>query len=119
MLGWRLGKRRGMVVKGVGGPGRGDGGGNIRTGGHGPEGAEVEYAYRAGYDSRGRASVTHIVERGYCALLVKPETKAACGRTARGGWGRADTLSQPFDGAYRLSKQPIGYGHEKGVRDLQ
>ena len=73
VLGWRKGERRGMVVKGVGGPGRGEGGGAIRTGGHVPWGAEVEYAYRAGYDSRGRVSVTHIVERGYCTLLRQPE----------------------------------------------
>ena len=85
VLGWRKGERRGMVIKGAGGPGRGDGGGAIRTGGHVPEGAEVEYAYSAeveyaysaGYDGRGRVSVTHVVERGYCALLTKPETAAA------------------------------------------
>ena len=73
VLGWRKGERRGMVVKGAGGPGRGDGGGTIRTGGHVPEGAEVEYAYRAGYDGRGRVSVEHVVERGYSALLTKPD----------------------------------------------
>ena len=28
-----------------------------------PWGAEVEYAYRAGYDGRGRVSVTHVVQR--------------------------------------------------------
>ena len=39
-----------------------------------PWGAEVEYAYRAGYDSRGQVSVTHVVdERGYSAMLHKPE----------------------------------------------
>ena len=73
VLGWRKGERRGMVVKGAGGPGRGDGGGTIRTGGPVPEGAEVEYAYRAGYDGRGRVSVTHVVERGYSALLARPD----------------------------------------------
>lgn len=73
VLGWRKGERRGMVVKGAGGPGRGEGGGTVRTGGHVPWGAEVEYAYRAGYDSRGRVSVTHVVDRGYRALLAKPE----------------------------------------------
>ena len=73
VLGWRKGERRGTVVKGAGGPGRGDGGGTIRTGGPVPEGAEVEYAYRAGYDGRGRVSVEHVVERGYSALLTKPD----------------------------------------------
>ena len=34
VLGWRKGERRGMVVRGAGGPGRGEGGGTIRTGGH-------------------------------------------------------------------------------------
>ncbi len=73
VLGWRKGERRGTVVKGAGGPGRGEGGGTIRTGGHVPDGAEVEYAHRAGYDGRGRVSVEHVVERGYCALLTKPD----------------------------------------------
>ena len=39
-----------------------------------PWGAEVEYAYRAGYDSRGRVSVTHLVdERGYGSMLNRTE----------------------------------------------
>ena len=39
-----------------------------------PWGAEVEYAYRAGYDSRGRVSVTHLVdERGYAVMLKQRE----------------------------------------------
>ena len=43
-----------------------------------PWGAEVEYAYRAGYDSRGRVSVTHLVdERGCSAMLTKPELDGA------------------------------------------
>ncbi len=74
VLGWRKGERSGTVVKGAGGPGRGDGGGTIRTGGRVPWGAEVEYAYRAGYDGRGRVSVTHVVERGYAAILRQPKT---------------------------------------------
>ena len=73
VLGWRKGERRGTVVKGAGGPGHMSGGGTIRTGGPVPEGAEVEYAYRAGYDGRGRVSVEHVVERGYSALLTKPD----------------------------------------------
>ncbi len=66
VLAWKKGKRNGVVVQGAGGPGSG----TIRTGGRVPEGAEVEYAYRAGYDSRGQVSVTHLVdERGYGAML--------------------------------------------------
>ena len=43
-----------------------------------PWGAEVEYAYRAGYDSHGRVSVTHLVdERGYGVMLNKPELEGA------------------------------------------
>ena len=35
-----------------------------------PWGAEVEFAYTSGYDSRGRVSVTHLVdERGYSVML--------------------------------------------------
>ena len=79
VLGWRKGERRGMVVRGAGGPGRGgkDGGGAVRVGGRVPWGAKAEYAYRAGYDGRGRVSVTHVVERGYSAMLTQPEAKAA------------------------------------------
>ena len=75
VLGWRKGVRRGVVVRGAGGPG-GEGkvvGGVVRVGGRVPWGAEVEYAYRAGYDSRGRVSVTHLVERGYSGMLTQPE----------------------------------------------
>ena len=46
----------------------------MRIEGRVPWGAEVEYAYRAGYDSRGRVSVTHLVdERGYGAMLTQRE----------------------------------------------
>ncbi len=49
-----------------------------RIGGRVPWGAEAEYAYRAGYDSRGRVSVTHVVDdRGYSAMLKQPEPGAA------------------------------------------
>ena len=49
-----------------------------RIGGRVPWGTEVEYAYRAGYDSRGRVSVIHVVdERGYSAMLKQPEPAAA------------------------------------------
>ena len=79
VLGWRKGERSGMVVRGAGGPGRGakSGGGSIRVGGRVPWGAKAEYAYRAGYDGMGRVSVTHVVERGYSAMLKQPELRAA------------------------------------------
>ena len=79
VLGWRKGERSGMVVRGAGGPGRGakSGGGTVRVGGRVPWGAKAEYAYRAGYDSLGRLSVTHVVERGYSAMLTQPERGAA------------------------------------------
>ena len=48
VLAWKKGWRNGVVVKGAGGPG----GGTIRTGGRVPWGAEVEFAYTSGYDSR-------------------------------------------------------------------
>ena len=79
VLGWRKGERSGMVVRGAGGPGRGakSSGGTVRVGGHVPWGAKAEFAYRAGYDGMGRVSVTHVVERGYSAMLKQPETAAA------------------------------------------
>ena len=79
VLGWRKGERSGMVVRGAGGPGRGakSGGGTVRVGGRVPWGAKAEFAYRAGYDGMGRVSVTHVVERGYSAMLKQPETVAA------------------------------------------
>ena len=80
VMAWKKGGRNGVVVRGAGGPGAGGkiGGGTVRIGGRVPWGAEVEYAYRAGYDSRGRVSVTHIVdERGYSAMLKQPEPAAA------------------------------------------
>ena len=77
VLGWRKGERSGMVVRGAGGPGRGDGGGTVRSGGRVPWGAKVDYAFRAGYDGMGRVSVTHVVEWGYSAMLTQPEPVAA------------------------------------------
>ena len=79
VLGWRKGERHGMVVHGAGGPGRRGkfGGPAVRVGGHVPWGAKAEYAYRAGYDGMGRVSVTHVVERGYSAMLKQPEMAAA------------------------------------------
>ena len=75
VLGWKKGKRRGIVVRGAGGPGHKDG--TVRVGGRVPWGAKAEFAYRAGYDGRGRVSVTHVVERGYSAMLTLPELRAA------------------------------------------
>ena len=81
VMAWKKGGRQGVVVRGAGGPGAGGsqvGGGTVRIGGRVPWGAEVEYAYRAGYDSRGRVSVTHVVdERGYSVMLTQPERDGA------------------------------------------
>ena len=79
VLGWRKGERSGMVVHGAGGPGRRGkfGGPAVRVGGRVPWGAKAEFAYRAGYDGAGRVSVTHVVERGYSAMLKQPELAAA------------------------------------------
>ena len=80
VMGWKKDDRKGVVVKGAGGPhtGRNPGGGTVRIGGRVPWGAEVEFAYTSGYDSRGRLSVNHIVdERGYGVMLNKPEADAA------------------------------------------
>ena len=88
VLAWKKGVRNGVVVRGAGGPGGGSqlGGGAIRIGGPVPWGAKVEYAYRAGYDSRGRVSVTPIVQRGYSVLLTQPEPDGVQrnGRAANG-----------------------------------
>ena len=73
VMAWKKGGRNGVVVKGVGGPG----GDTIRTGGRVPWGAEVEFAYTTGYDSRGRLSVNHIVDERACSTLLKrPERDA-------------------------------------------
>ena len=70
VMAWKKGGRNGVVVQGAGGPGSG----TIRTGGRVPWGAEVEFAYTSGYDSRGRVSVNHLVdERGYGVMLNRPE----------------------------------------------
>ena len=78
VMAWKKGGRNGVVVRGAGGPGAGGnkpGGGTVRIGGRVPWGAEVEYAYRAGYDSRGQVSVTHVVdERGYGRMLTQPDS---------------------------------------------
>ena len=71
VMAWKKGGRNGVVVRGAGGPG----GDSIRVGGRVSWGAEVEFAYTTGYDSRGRVSVNQLVdERGYGAMLTKPDT---------------------------------------------
>ena len=65
------------MVKGAGGPGHEHGVATIRTDGRVPWGAEVEYAYWAGYDGRGRVSVEHVVERWYSGLLSRGEAPTA------------------------------------------
>ena len=81
VMAWKKDDRKGVVVKGAGGPGAGGtqpGGGTVRIGGRVPWGAEVEFAYTTGYDSRGRLSVNHIVdERGYGAMLTHLESQGA------------------------------------------
>ncbi len=64
VLGWRKGERSGMVV-------RENDGKTARIGGRMPEGADVEFAYRTGYDGSGRTYVHHVVQRGCSALLVR------------------------------------------------
>ena len=74
VMAWKKGGRNGVVVQGAGGPGSG----TIRTGGRVPWGAEVEFAYTSGYDSRGRVSVNHLVEeRGYSVMLKRGEPDGA------------------------------------------
>ena len=76
VMGWKKGGRNGVVIKGAGGPRSNGkpGDGTIRTGGRVPWGADVEFAYTTGYDSRGRVSVNHIVdERGCSAMLKRSE----------------------------------------------
>ena len=77
VLGWRKGERSGMVVRGAGGPGHMVRGGAVRIGGRVPWGAKAAFAYRAGYDGRGRVSVTPVVERGCSAMLTQPKMAAA------------------------------------------
>ena len=71
VMGWKKDDRKGVVVKGAGGPGSG----TFRTDGRVHWGADVDCAYSAGYDSHGRVSVNHIVdERGCSAMLNRRET---------------------------------------------
>ncbi len=77
VLGWKKGERSGMVVHGARGRDGTARGGAVRVGGRVPWGAEVEYAFRAGYDSTGKVSVEHVVAPSYSALLMQPEAGAA------------------------------------------
>ena len=73
---WKKDKRKGVVVRGAGVPEKG--GGTARVGGRVPEGAEVEYLYRSGYDSRCRAFADHMVdERGDSVMLKQRAAHAA------------------------------------------
>ena len=73
VMAWKKGEKSGVVIKGAGGK---PGDGTIRVGGRVPWGAEVEFAYTTGYDSRGRVSVNHLVdERGCSAMLKQPERR--------------------------------------------
>ena len=79
VMAWKKGGKSGVVIKGAGGPRSNGkpGDGTIRVGGRVPWGAEVEFAYTTGYDSRGRVSVNHVVdERGCSAMLKQPERDA-------------------------------------------
>ena len=77
VLAWKKGDRHGVVVRGASGGAGQVGEGAIRVGGRVPWGAEVEYAYRAGYDSRGRVSVTPVVTSGISCMLEQPESDDA------------------------------------------
>ena len=67
VVAWKKGGRNGVVVRGAGGPGTD----TIRTGGRVPWGAEVEFAYTSGYDSRGRLAVNHIVDKRGCSTMLR------------------------------------------------
>ena len=71
VLGWRKASGAGWSFAAPVAPGAAprSGSGSIRVGGRVPWGAKAEFAYRAGYDGMGRVSVTHVVERGYSAML--------------------------------------------------
>ncbi|MXZ90542.1 MAG: helix-turn-helix domain-containing protein [Chloroflexi bacterium] len=80
VLAWKKGERKGMVIRGAGGPGSGSkvGDGTMRVGGRVPWGAQVEYAYVTGYDGHGRVFVNHLVDRRNCsALLQRPPSSGA------------------------------------------
>ena len=77
VLGWKKGERSGMVVHGARGRDGTARGGAVRVGGRVPWGAQVEYAFRAGYDGSGKVSVEHVVTPPISAMLAQPEAGAA------------------------------------------
>ena len=77
VLGWRKGERSGTVVHGARSRDGTARGGAVRTGGRVPWDADVEYAYRAGYDGTGRVSMTPVVMPAVSTMLAQPETAAA------------------------------------------
>ena len=70
VMGWKKKERSGMVVRGAGR-------GTVRTGGRVPWGAEVEYAFRTGYDGRGKVLLDHVVAPPISVMLTQPEAGAA------------------------------------------
>ena len=77
VLAWKKGERHGVVVRGAGGTAGQRDDDPIRVGGRVPWGAEVEYAYRAGYDSRGKVSVTPVVTQELSCMLAPPKSGGA------------------------------------------
>ena len=83
-------------------------------------GAEVEYAYRAGYDSRGRVSVTHLVdERGYSVMLTKPEpdgpVPARTGPASEDSWGQRVRRSARMRHRHAKGENVVGWTFSPGV----
>ena len=84
VMGWKKDDRKGVVIKGAGGPRSNGkpGDGTIRTGGRVPWGAEVEFAYTTGYDSRGRVSVNHLVDERGCSVMLREPAPSCNSRDA-------------------------------------
>ena len=76
-LGWKKGERSGMVALGARGRDGTARGGAVRVGGRVPWGAEVEYAFRTGYDGSGKVSVERVVTPPISAMLTRPEAGVA------------------------------------------
>ena len=66
VLGWRKGKRSGMVV-------RQDSGQTARIGGRMPQGANVEFAYRTGHAGTVRTYAHNVIQGDCSALLMRKE----------------------------------------------
>ena len=108
VLGWRKGERSGMVVRGAGGPGRGAKVRRRHRQGRRPGALGREGGVRLprGYDGMGRVSVTHVVERGYSAMLKQPETGSCVGLHDVPHDGRLprSSLGRPAPGRIRESR---------------